>query len=660
MQRRGISLLLSIALLLGLFGLAAPRAEAASDMTTSDECVALIKKLEGFSKYPYYDYGQWTVGYGTACPSEDQERYEADGITEAEADALMREYLDDFEASLNRFISKNSLTLNQYQYDALISFTYNLGANWMNNSSNFRTAVIEGYTGNDFIAAISRWCTANGEVLTNLVKRRLLEANLYLNGVYDSAPPEYYRYVIYNANLEDAVTDVLVQGYDARQTDTVRATASKSGYVFQGWFTQSSGGTQITKLDDSVTVTTLYAQWQTESGETVEPDPEEEIIATGTVTADKLNVRSGAGTSYEKVGALYQGDRVSITKIKTVGSAQWGKISEGWICLDYVKLDEAQSEPEETKPEETQPEETEPAETEPEETEPTEPAEPEQDTVIATGKVVNCSSLRIRSGPGTNHSKVGTLNKGTRVEIFETTTVSGKVWGRISAGWICVTGYVALDTADNTESTTGTFGTVTCKSLNIRAGAGTGYAKVGSLSKGQKVEILETTKVGSATWGRISQGWIHMGYIQLNSGTTSGSSSSSSTGSSVVKTGVVTGTDELRIRSGPGTSYSKVGTLKRGTKVTILETQKVGSSTWGRIDKGWISLYYVDLDEDIVGSTKTVTASSLNIRKEPGTSGAKVGSYTKGTKVVILETTTVGKTLWGRTDRGWISMDYVS
>lgn len=657
MQRRGISLLLSIALLLGLFGLAAPRAEAASDMKTSDECIALIKKLEGFSKYPYYDYGHWTVGYGTACPSEDQERYEADGITEAEADALMREYLDDFESSLNRFISNNALTLNQYQYDALISFTYNLGANWMNNSSNFRTAVIEGYTGNDFIAAISRWCTANGEILTNLVKRRLLEANLYLNGVYDSAPPEYYRYVIYNTNLEDAVTDVLVQGYDTRLTDTVRATASKSGYIFQGWFTQSSGGTRITKLDDSVTVTTLYAQWQTESGETVEQDPEEKVVATGTVTADKLNVRSGAGTSYEKVGALYQGDRVSITEIKTAGSARWGKISKGWICLDYVKLDETQSEPEDTKPEETEPAETEPAEKEPDETE---PAEPKQDTVIATGKVVNCSSLRIRSGPGTNYSKVGTLDKGTRVEIFETTTVSGKVWGRISAGWICVTGYVALDTTDNTESTTGTTGTVTCNSLNIRAGAGTGYAKVGSLSKGQKVEILETTKVGSATWGRISQGWIHMGYIRLDNGTTSGSSSGSSTGNNSVRTGVVTGTDELRIRSGPGTSYSKVGTLKRGTKVTILETQKVGSSTWGRIDKGWISLRYVNLDEEIVGSTKTVTAKSLNIRKEPGTSSAKVGSYTKGNKVVILETATVGKTIWGRTDRGWISMDYVS
>ena len=58
-------------------------------------------------------------------------------------------------------------------------------------------------------------------------------------------------------------------------------------------------------------------------------------------------------------------------------------------------------------------------------------------------------------------------------------------------------------------------------------------------------------------------------------------------------TGTVKVNDALRVRKGPGTSYAVVGTLYNKTRVTIYETQKVGSSTWGRIKTGWISMNYV-------------------------------------------------------------------
>jgi hypothetical protein len=52
-----------------------------------------------------------------------------------------------------------------------------------------------------------------------------------------------------------------------------------------------------------------------------------------------------------------------------------------------------------------------------------------------------------------------------------------------------------------------------------------------------------------------------------------------------------------------------------------------------------------------------VTATTLYIRKTPG--GQQVGSYVQGTKVAILEEKTVNETVWGRTNRGWISLDHV-
>ena len=60
---------------------------------------------------------------------------------------------------------------------------------------------------------------------------------------------------------------------------------------------------------------------------------------TGTVNADELNIRSGPGTNYSSVGALYFGDVVTILYEVTVGDTTWGNIDEGWISMTYVDLD---------------------------------------------------------------------------------------------------------------------------------------------------------------------------------------------------------------------------------------------------------------------------------------------------------------------------------
>ena len=97
-----------------------------------------------------------------------------------------------------------------------------------------------------------------------------------------------------------------------------------------------------------------------------------------------------------------------------------------------------------------------------------------------------------------------------------------------------------------------------------------------------------------------------------------------------------------------------------GDKVTITETKTVGSTTWGKTAKGWISLAYVKLDGSLENQKdiRTVTASCLKVRKGAGT-GYKVVDYLyKGDKVEILEIKTVSGKKWGRIATGWISLEY--
>ena len=121
----------------------------------------------------------------------------------------------------------------------------------------------------------------------------------------------------------------------------------------------------------------------------------------------------------------------------------------------------------------------------------------------------------------------------------------------------------------------------------------------------------------------------------------------------------VTAYSIMQILAGAG---KIVGGYSQGTKVTILEKTVVNGTVWGRTDKGWISLAYVELNAsgtDATSKEGLITATVLCIRKGPGTGNAIVGTYTQGQKVTILETTKVGATNWGRTDKGWICMDYV-
>lgn len=676
-MKKVISFLIAITLLLGVVWTGAVPVFAESAFTASDECIQILKAEEGFSATPYWDFTQYTVGYGTRCPADMVEYYTQNGITEEEAEMLLRNHLTGVERDINvKIIDKYGLTMTQNQFDALVLFSYNCGTAWAyETGGTFHNAIATGATGNDLIRAFALWCSAGNQIRSYLLRRRLSEANIYLNNVYSQTPPDNYCYVLYDAN--GGSTSPRSQGYDSDLTAEPFPVATMEGYTFQGWFTEKTGGTKVTVLDASTKGATLYAQWADGEGNTPpETGATQQNPVTVTVTGTDVNLREGPGTNYTRVGVATKGQQLVITETASGSGYTWGKFDGGWIALQYTDYEAVLSgQGSADKPEDTTPEteattpETEPVTPETEPTQPTPPAtEPEQPKVTGTINVQEW--LRIRSGPGTSYSVAGYLKPQQKVEILEQSVVGSQKWGKISEGWISMD-YVILDNNTATDSNTSTptvwTGKVIADELLIRSGPGTNNSILGYLTEGTAVTITERKTNGAMEWGKINKGWISLTYVQLNAGggsTTTTPAPEQNTTASV--TGYANVQEWLNVRSGPGTSNSIVGKLKPKETVTITERKTVGGTQWGKISSGWVSMDYIVLTTS--GSTdntrpqsvtKTITADCLRIRSGAGTSNAIVGYLYYGTKVQILETTTISNgEQWGRINSGWISMDY--
>jgi len=686
-KKRLITLVLAVALLITMIPFGATRASAASSFTVSDACVEVIKKWEGFSAKPYWDYKQWTVGYGTRVPDGKLDEYNTNGISVEEASSLLIAMLNGMGSELNSFFDKFGLTMTQQQFDALLSLSFNCGTAWMGEVSTFRTAVIEGWTGDDFLFAIGQWSTAGGVTLPALIRRRLAEANMYLNGVYDSVPPANFAYVRFDANGGEC--EIKTQGYLVGDPIAIRAVPTYAGCNFEGWYTSATGGEKVEQLDEGVRNYTLYAHWSAGDGAGMPQDTTQETI-TGTPVNYQKEIATGVLSSFVSpvkgalvVDAYLLFDVVDIVAEHTDSSGRkWGLVSNngGWINLEYTQ-------------------------------------EPTGDADDGTGVeiTVTATDVNLRRGPGTSYALVGKANKGDKLTITQTGTGSGYTWGKSSKGWICLkyTNYDAVvnggTNADNNNTNTDSGNTnttpqttvkgtvVVSDGLRIRSGAGTNTAVLGYLSNGTRVEILEQKTAGGMVWGRISQGWISMNYVKLDG---QGSTTPPETSTPAAKvTGKVTlSSGRLNVRSGPSTGYGVVTSLTNGTAVEILEQKTVGATVWGRIDKGWISLDYVKLDSQSgSGDSQTtppettppvtepttppatepvappqtgtptakvtgkvvLTSGRLNIRSGAGVGNAVVGSLSAGTSVEITEQKTVNGTAWGKISKGWISMDYV-
>lgn len=141
-------------------------------MKASETIIKRIKEFEGFSAKPYRDSaGVLTIGYGT---TKDADKYSS--ISKIQADLLLRRDLAQFEATLNNYIAARGYELTQNQFDALVSFLYNVGS--IKSGSNLDAAIRQGKP--KVVAAnLEKYVYAGGQKLAGLVKRRKYEAYLF-------------------------------------------------------------------------------------------------------------------------------------------------------------------------------------------------------------------------------------------------------------------------------------------------------------------------------------------------------------------------------------------------------------------------------------------------------------------------------------------------
>lgn len=141
-------------------------------MTTSNNGIEFIKGHESCRLKAYRcPAGVLTIGWGHTGGVK-----EGMVITQAQADSMLADDLKVYEAAVNR----EKLSINQNQFDALVSFCYNVGPGNFRNSKLLKEVRINPLSGK-IPGYFASWIRGGGKVLPGLVRRRREESELYFS-----------------------------------------------------------------------------------------------------------------------------------------------------------------------------------------------------------------------------------------------------------------------------------------------------------------------------------------------------------------------------------------------------------------------------------------------------------------------------------------------
>ena len=145
-------------------------------MNVSQRAIEMLKHHEGVRCKPYRDcVGLWTVGVGhligdgKSLPDEWNRT-----LSTEEVDALLRKDLARFERGVSKFCP---VQLTQGEFDALVSFSFNLGLGTFQRST-IRQALLRGDK-ETAMESLVKYCKAGGKILKGLQNRRLDERKLF-------------------------------------------------------------------------------------------------------------------------------------------------------------------------------------------------------------------------------------------------------------------------------------------------------------------------------------------------------------------------------------------------------------------------------------------------------------------------------------------------
>ncbi len=383
---------------------------------------------------------------------------------------------------------------------------------------------------------------------------------------------------------------------------------------------------------------------------------------------NSVNVRSTASTQYAAIGSVAAGARITVTQANAAEG--WHKISYGgttaYIYAYYVLLDEQAATPTPTPtptatvtptptatatptatpvvtptpsvtvtPTPTPEVTPTPAPTATATPAPTQtltptpspttcpPPTPTGGTlqIKQTGKV-SVNELNIRSGPGTSNSILGGFGKNDIVLIVQ---AGGK------GGWhqILYSGKAAWVFADYVDISKPTVGTITASVLNVRKGPGTTNGILGTLKKGDKVEIIQLN--AAQDWYKIiyngMEGYVHASYLTI-SGT-----QAPAPGPTPDAQYATVNASKLNFRKGADLNSAVIKTLSRGDTVQVLEQGK----EWHKVKYGGVTGYmYTQYLKMTTGTYGQVNASVLNVRSGSSTSTSVLSKLSRGDVVEIL------------------------
>lgn len=267
-MKRYISFLLAVLMLVTLVPTAALADNEIEEMKASNDLKTLIKYWEGaqlkaYKAHPSEEY--WTIGYGHYGPDV----YEGMEITAEQADAYFEQDIAQFEAAARRINEKYGLNANQNQFDALVSLAYNFGPGWVEANtgwrlaryikSNFRDSYGNPIPDLEIADAFAVLCSAGGEILPGLVKRRINEAEIFLYGSYNTALTNFVV-VIIDANGGTADGNRVV-AYNKDKPYGSLPTASRQGFSLDYWKDSDTGSvlTGSTIADKSRYITAVWS-----------------------------------------------------------------------------------------------------------------------------------------------------------------------------------------------------------------------------------------------------------------------------------------------------------------------------------------------------------------------------------------------------------------
>ncbi|MBE7103409.1 SH3 domain-containing protein [Bacillus cereus] len=334
-----------------------------------------------------------------------------------------------------------------------------------------------------------------------------------------------------------------------------------------------------------------------------------------TVTADVLRIRTQPNTSSAVMGRVYEGKVLQV-----IGEENgWLKINHngkvGYVSSQFV-IDNSSNGSDNNNGK----------------------------VQVAGGNYkVNVSSLRVRTGPSTSHTILGSIHKGQVVQV------TGEVQDWVKINYSGQTAYISKDYISksgsnaNVDQTNGqqnnnvtvqTDGTyvVDTTSLRVRTGPATYHSVIGGVLNGQ---TLRVTGVENG-WLKINHhgrtGYVSSEYVNFVKGGTSSKTETSNTSTGEAVGDYYVNVSALNVRSGAGTNYDVIGALSNGIKVQVLSEQ----NGWFKINyngkNGYVSSKFLSKTRvaDAAEQQQTQEVGTTNENKTSGFIQPAVGRYTSG------------------------------